>query len=61
LKIDFILYKFTISSFFIAQQRTVKAKIIASLPKIIKNTEFVLIFERKGLKQMLEKGHFGEK
>ena len=36
----------TISSFFIAQ-RAVKTRIIANLLKIIKNTEFFLIFEQK--------------
>jgi hypothetical protein len=54
------LYKLTISSFVIAQ-RTVKDRIIANLLRIIMNKDFFLIFERKWLKYMLKKGHFGEK
>ena len=57
IKFNFILYKFTISLFVIAQ-KTAKARIIANLLKMI--SEFFLIFERKWFKYMPEKGHFGE-
>ena len=59
-KTDFIIYKFTISSFCISQW-TVKARIIANFLKKIKNTEFVLIFKWKWFKYTPENGHFGDK
>jgi hypothetical protein len=60
LKAHIILYKFTISSFFISQ-RILKARIIANPLKIIRNKEVLLFFERKGFKYMMEMGLFGGK